>query len=92
MQVLLLRVFLQIVPILPFCFVGLLPRKKPSRLHSNVVYILGSLGMCIEALVYLFLNNMILRHVLTRSWVHPSRRTPPALSQVEAAVVSQDYS
>ena len=91
MQVLLLHVFLQIVPILSICFEVLVRGRMPSRMHMNIRYILGSLGVCVEALVYLFLHDMTLRHVLTRSRVHPSHRTPPAPSQVNAPVVPHNH-
>ena len=91
MLVLLLHVFFQIFPLLSTFFVMFVRRKKPSRLHLNVTYILGSSSICIEALVYLFLDTMILRHLVTQSRIHPSHRTPPAPQQATAAVVLRDY-
>ena len=92
MQVLLLHIFLQIVPFLSINLTMVSGGGKPSCLHVNITYILGSLGICFEAVVYLFLNAMILRHFVTRSRIHPSHQAPPAPARADAAVVLRDYS
>ena len=92
MQVLLLHVFFQFIPLLSLLFAMLVDGRMPSRLHWNVTYTVRSFGICIEALDRLYLNTMILRHVTTRSRVHPSNRTQPEPSQGGAAVVRRDYS
>ena len=96
MRILLVHTIFMVLPNISISCVAM-RGLYPSQLHWNFKMIVGSFAICTDAVIYLFGNDKVFRHIFSSTRIAPTSTTGPSPSQLEAnngniAIVTPDVS
>ena len=81
MRVLLVHTIFMVLPNISISCV-MMRGLYPSQLHKNLKMISGSFAICTDAVIYLFGNDKVFRHIFSSTRIAPTSTTGPSPSQL----------